>query len=155
MNQAQIRQYLAPLLPLAAQWMGEVAAYYRAEGRLLDALELPIAAQAGVQNPREVRVSTVGQMPAPSHPALQSAMDASGFWTQNAAGLTLGPVILIREGHFSRALLAHELVHVAQFERLGIEAFLREYFEQVLGVGYENAPLELEARRLENQFRAP
>ena len=154
MNEPQIRQYLAPLLPLAAQWMRETAAFYQTEGRSLNVAEIPIAEAAGVEKPQEVRLALVKQMPAPSHAALQSAMSRSGFWTQNAAGLTLGPVILIREGHFSRALLAHELVHVAQFERLGIEGFLQGYFEQVLGVGYEHAPMELEARKLENQFRA-
>lgn len=155
MKESEIRQFLVPVVPLAAQWLREVAANYQKEGRPLDAQEIPIAVAAGARKPREVRIATVIQMPAPSDPTLQSAMNSSGFWTQNAAGLTLGSVILIRENHFSNALLAHELAHVAQFELLGIEGFLQLYLEQVLSVGYEQAPMEIEARRLEKRFREP
>ena len=42
-------------------------------------------------------------------------------------------------------LLAHEFVHVAQYERLGREAFLEEYIRQIAEHGYQNAPFELEA----------
>jgi hypothetical protein len=42
-------------------------------------------------------------------------------------------------------LLAHEFVHVAQYERLGTEGFLQEYIQQIAAHGYLNAPFELEA----------
>jgi hypothetical protein len=41
--------------------------------------------------------------------------------------------------------LAHEFVHVAQYERLGREGFLQEYIQQIATHGYLNAPFELEA----------
>lgn len=42
-------------------------------------------------------------------------------------------------------LLAHEFVHVAQYERLGREGFLQEYIQQIAAHGYPDAPFELEA----------
>jgi hypothetical protein len=42
-------------------------------------------------------------------------------------------------------LLAHEFVHVAQYERLGREGFLEEYIQQIAAHGYQNAPFELDA----------
>jgi hypothetical protein len=38
-----------------------------------------------------------------------------------------------------------ELVHVAQYERLGKEGFLQEYMQQIAAHGYLDAPFELEA----------
>ena len=45
----------------------------------------------------------------------------------------------------NRRLLAHEFVHVEQYNRLGTEGFLREYIQQLAACGYQNAPFELEA----------
>jgi hypothetical protein len=42
--------------------------------------------------------------------------------------------------------MAHELTHVAQYERLGTPALLRQYFTELLVVGYERSPIEAEAR---------
>ena len=40
----------------------------------------------------------------------------------------------------------HELAHVTQYDRLGgILPFLRKYLFECLTMGYESAPLELEA----------
>ena len=44
-------------------------------------------------------------------------------------------------------LLAHEFVHVAQYERLGREGFLQEYIQQIAAHGYPDPPFELEAIR--------
>ncbi|HEX4665027.1 MAG TPA: hypothetical protein VH207_00400 [Chthoniobacterales bacterium] len=53
-----------------------------------------------------------------------------------------------------RALVAHELAHTAQYERLGgIAPFLKQYLFECLTIGYPAAPMEqeaiAEARRLE------
>jgi len=42
-------------------------------------------------------------------------------------------------------MLAHEFVHVAQYERLRREGFLEEYVQQIGANVYLNAPFELEA----------
>jgi uncharacterized protein YjaZ len=47
--------------------------------------------------------------------------------------------------HPTQFLLAHELHHVAQYERLGIAGFARRYITELLVAGYANAPLEAEA----------
>ncbi len=43
-------------------------------------------------------------------------------------------------------LVAHELAHTAQYERLGgIRPFLRQYLLECLTIGYPAAPMEQEA----------
>jgi hypothetical protein len=45
-----------------------------------------------------------------------------------------------------RALVAHELAHTAQYERLGgIRPFLRKYLQGCLTIGYPGAPLKQKA----------
>lgn len=46
-------------------------------------------------------------------------------------------------------LLWHELAHAAQSERLGTDAFDREYEREERRVGYERNPFEIEAREHE------
>ena len=62
-------------------------------------------------------------------------------------GLAAGRGIFVRVGHEgSRSLLAHELVHTAQYERLGgIRPFLRRYLRECMVLGYAGAPMEREA----------
>jgi hypothetical protein len=71
------------------------------------------------------------------------------------AGMTLGPLILVRRGHLDRSLIAHELVHVNQWRELGVVRFLFEYVGFYLrgrwrGLGhwdsYREIPLEISAR---------
>lgn len=139
----------------AVMWIGEQQERAQLEGVALSEREQDIARQASVRQVERVRLLPVASMPAPSDPVLQSAMQATGFWLNGAAGLTLGHAILLlaRDEPAStwgawrdENLIAHELVHVAQVERLGLEEFLRLYFEQCLGVGYSQAPLEQQAR---------
>jgi hypothetical protein len=78
------------------------------------------------------------------------------FLTPGIAGMTLGRLILLRQGHeHDRDLIAHELVHVRQWRELGAARFLVRYLGAYargrwrrLGhrAAYEAIPLEAEAR---------
>jgi hypothetical protein len=46
----------------------------------------------------------------------------------------------------------HELVHVAQWESLGAVNFIRRYIEEIQDYGYDEAPLEKMAYRLDAHF---
>jgi hypothetical protein len=69
-----------------------------------------------------------------------------GPW-KNTVGLTARYGIFIREAYWGdRRLIAHELAHTAQYERLGgITPFLRAYLTECLTSGYPRSALELEA----------
>jgi len=50
-------------------------------------------------------------------------------------------------------LLVHELAHVAQYERFGgFRPFLEQYLHECITIGYPAAPLEQEAKRVENEL---
>ncbi|HEX5633372.1 MAG TPA: DUF4157 domain-containing protein [Gemmatimonadales bacterium] len=67
------------------------------------------------------------------------------------AAITLGHTVYVRGRLDERAagLLAHELAHVAQFERLGWAGMMAAYGRLWLEHGYHAHPLEVEARNVE------
>jgi hypothetical protein len=101
----------------------------------------------GVRTPERVRWLEVETIARPENAVLKAACDAIDFLDPGTHGLTLGYGIFIRaDCAGERALMRHELVHVAQYERLGgIEPFLQQYLMECLTVGYDASPLEQEA----------
>lgn len=138
---------LENLLPLAVQWAAEQERRVLCEGVCLSPAELTDAKKIGVQNPERVRLLRVETIPVPAHPMLRAAAASINFLTAAPRGLALDYGIFIRADHWrQRELIAHELVHTAQYRRLGgILPFLQTYIFQCATVGYQNAPLELEA----------
>lgn len=67
------------------------------------------------------------------------------------AAITLGRTVYVRGWLRERppGLLAHELAHVAQFERMGWRGMLTAYGTLWLEYGYQRHPLEHEAREAE------
>jgi hypothetical protein len=139
------------LMPLAVEWATAQAAHILAAGAPLTTEGLGLAQRVGVRAPAAVRVLHVPRIPGPEHPALRAACEALGFLGASTAGLTLGSGIFIREDLASqRALLAHELRHVAQYEEYpSIAGYLARYVPELLEFGYEHAPFEVDARRME------
>ena len=138
---------LEQLLPLAAQWATEQERRVLCEGVPLSGTEIADARAIGVRNPERVRLLRVDSVPVPAHPVLRAAAASINFLSATPSGLALNYGIFIRADRWrERTLIAHELVHIAQYQRLGgIMPFLQTYICQCATVGYRQAPLELEA----------
>jgi hypothetical protein len=138
---------LPRLLPAAIAWVEAQEAKILVSGRSLTATEFRLAAASGVRNSGRVRIKIVQRLPKPQQPELRTAVDQSGLLGPHMAGITFGHGIYIRDGAISNRLISHELRHVHQYEEAGsIAGFLATYLQQIVTVGYENAPLELDAR---------
>ncbi|MAE62543.1 MAG: hypothetical protein CMJ49_14445 [Planctomycetaceae bacterium] len=120
-----------------------------AAGGPLSAGELADARRVGVQHPERVRVLVTDVIPYPEDAELRSVMKRYGLPPEMLRGKTLGyGIYLATPAAKSWRLLRHELVHVAQYERLGgVGPFVREYFRQLFDSGYGKAALEIEARQ--------
>ena len=147
MNEQSLLSQFEMLLPLAAAWATEQEEQILREGVSLSLEELADAGAIGIQEPDRVRLLRIETIPRPSQPQLKAACDAINFLTPATRGLTLGHGIFIRADCWrDRLLVVHELVHVAQYEKLGgIVPFLRRYLYECLTVGYSASPLEQEA----------
>src|SRR5262249_24192966 len=146
MDRATTLSRLEDLLPLAAQWATELERRVLCEGVPLSKTEIADAKAIGVRNPERVRLLRVETIPVPAHPMLRAAAASINFLTSSPRGLALDYGIFVRADHWrDRQLIPHELVHTAQYQRLGgIVPFLQTYIFQCATVGYSNAPLELE-----------
>jgi len=140
-------EQLELLLPLACHWAAAQEERILANGEALTAAQLPDARLIPILQPERVRFLYVAEIPIPEHPTLRAAAQATRFITALTRGLTLRYGIFIRSDcRGERALVVHELAHVAQYERLGgFEPFLRQYLSEYLTIGYPEAPMEQEA----------
>ena len=137
---------LPALFPHVVDWISYLEKQTQESGRALTPIEFNLAQNVGVAHPEEVRILSVRRIPLPSHPRVKQLARRVGLLNAETVGLTAGyGVIARRDCANNLRLLAHEFVHVAQYERLGREAFLREYIQQIAAHGYPNAPFELEA----------
>ena len=138
---------LNQMLPRAALWAEKQEQFILRHGasRALADQEREIARRAGVQRPEAVRILLVPEIPFPEDVNLRAAAEFVGLGS--LGGLTVGHGIFVRHDHANDAkLVAHELRHVAQYERYGnILAFLQRYLFEVNEYRYPETPMEQEA----------
>ena len=137
---------LPALFPHVVEWISCLDKQAQESGRALTPIEFNLAQCVGVAHPEEVRILSVRRIPLSSHPRVKQLARRVGLLNADTEGLTAAyGVIVCRDCAENLRLLAHEFVHVAQYERLGREGFLQEYIQQIATHGYLNAPFELEA----------
>lgn len=139
---------LEELLPLACEWAEKQLENILQNGISLTDSQLQDARLIPVTSPEKVRLLKVDQIPWPDNPMLLAFGQQAGFFTDDTEGLAIGYGIFIRSNRWEdRYLIVHELVHVSQYERLGgISQFIEQYVTEYLSDGYDDGPLESEAR---------
>jgi hypothetical protein len=142
---------LAPLLLCAVAWVRRRQASILRNGTPLNPAQRELASALGIVAIDRVRVASTGVIPMPLPRWARDLAHRSGWISQHIAGMTLGHGIVIREEYVGDSrLLAHELAHVRQYERLGgIAGFLRQYLRECAWPGYPHGALECEARAAE------
>lgn len=131
-----------------SDWAKEQSEGVLASGLPLNQDGVELARRVGVREPERVRIAWVSQLPVPSDPAFQPLLNRAGM--ADMSGLTLGHAIFLVPARTNPELLAHELRHVHQYEQLGgIDGFMPVYLDQVARLGYDDAPLEIDARNHE------
>ena len=139
---------LPQLLPGAIAWAEAHAREAASSGLALQKDDLDVARSVGVKDPAKIRVSLVETLPLPEDPMLRAAALQTGLLGPGMVGLTLGYSIFICEGHLTTRLLSHECRHVYQYEQHGsIAGFLPVYLGQIVELGYDHAPSEIDVSR--------
>lgn len=142
-----LKTALPTLTPKAISWAEDQSSAIALVGKSLDDNLLTIARNVGVMHPENIRIAEVPRLPLPEDPELQHAALATGLLGPSVVGVTFGYSIYIRRGHGTIRLLSHEFRHVSQYEQAGLIAgFLPIYLQQIVAVGYHNAPFEIDAR---------
>jgi hypothetical protein len=147
-----LRAALPKLAPKTVAWAEGQWSEMAGTGRPLDETLMAVAASVGVLHPERIRVAEVLELPMPDDPELRQAAMATGLLGPDMVGLTLGYGVYVRAGHATIRLMSHEFRHVQQYEQAGsIAAFLPVYLQQIVTVGYHNAPFEIDARAHERE----
>jgi hypothetical protein len=154
MNRQLLLSQFEKLLPLATNWAAAVERRILREGVPLSEQGLADARSLGVREPERVRLLALDSVPTPTDLTLRTAVAAIQCLTPATRGLALRYGIFVRSDCWGeRRLIAHELVHTAQYERLGgIRPFLRQYLSECLTVGYPAGPMEQEAIATANRL---
>lgn len=150
--QADIIRRFHTALPQVRAWIDQFVDAHAARSQAVSALGFT---QLSTCFPRELleraRVVSVESVPFPPvdkfglpefTPVQQMAFD----------GITFKDTFYIKQGRASEALHFHELVHVVQWSRLGVDNFLLAYGLGLLLSGYEKSPLEQMAYTLQRNF---
>lgn len=145
---AQVDRMLPGALVLVLQTESDA----RNNGRPLAVDEIALARHVGVKAPERVRILDESVRPDLPQPPLAALIRHLGADNPRMWGLTARYGIVFK-AHPTRFLLAHELRHVAQYERLGLERFVRRYLTELLAVGYAHAALEADANAAAAQYR--
>lgn len=140
---------LVPLaLPAACAWVGWQERRILAAGVPLGPTQLADARALGIAHPERVRLLVLPRLPLPHNWLVRKLGMWTGTLSEETVGLSARYGIFLRSPyHRDRQLLAHELTHTRQYERLGgVRPFLRQYLRECLTDGYLFSPLEQEAR---------
>ena len=152
-----LRQCLISLgLPVATWWVTRQEQRILASGKELSAAEKKWAREVGVVDVEKVRLLFVREVPLPGSPLINYFARLFKYPLSPIGLAARYGIYLNSESRNDPSLLVHELVHTAQYERLGgIREFLQLYMEQCMKDGYWNAEMEHEARGAAIPFNRP
>ena len=146
------------LLPQYIEWAYETDRKGLESGTPLNARELSLAIDIGIQHPEKVRIVYVDEVPFPHENfALKTLGEALGFIGEGIINdaQVFGYSIYVRNGfELNRPKLAHELVHVLQIERSSLDQIITQHFSDLAEYGYDSAPLEIEAFKANKDYAA-
>lgn len=149
----ELKQEVDLLFPDVLRWYEELEKQYYNEGRSLTAAEKKRAIDLGIKGGDRVRVLVLEDFPMPSDKLLLDKAKSYGLGSSSEGARTMGNIIMIKPVYKEYSvIISHELVHVLQQERLGIEDFIKRYIIEMEIMGYTRSPLELEAYKLQNEI---
>jgi hypothetical protein len=146
-------QNLLQKLPQVRDWIDRTLAAHRTEAR-------PVASYRFKRLPQYYSpvfletafVVIVPQLPIPPLASF-GLPELASFEKGDYSAITYRNTYFVREaGSTDESLHFHELVHVVQWQQLGVDAFLTAYAIGLLEQGYRDNPLEAMAYDLQAQF---
>jgi len=140
-------------LPIIKNWIDELLNKTEKEAIQVSSLNFSkihqIFPRTFLENARVVIVPGNPPRPPLTNIGLYELAD---FESTHLYGVTYKNTFFIRDGHQTESLHFHELVHVAQWNRLGVDNFLLAYGIGLKQFEYRNSPLEQMAYSLQEKF---
>ena len=69
-------------------------------------------------------------------------------------GMTLPPfgIFIRKEFEGDEQILVHDLIHWNQYQRMGLFMYYFRYLAQMILIGYDTMPMEMEARQYDDEY---
>ena len=146
-----IRRFHAAL-PSVRQWIDEFLNDHAGQARPVSTLGFTRLSTCFPQEVLErAKVVTVPRVPFP--PVDRFGLpELAPVQQMSFTGITFKDTFFLEQGQASESLHFHELVHVVQWARLGVDNFLLAYGVGLIQSGYEQSPLEAMAYSLQRDF---
>jgi hypothetical protein len=150
--QADIVSRFRAALPQVRAWIDQLIETNAASARQIETQWYPrLASSYPAELFERARIVTVDWTPFP--PVSQFGLpEFAAYERRQFGGITFKNTFFVARGSESESLYFHELVHVVQWSRLGVDRFLLAYAAGLLQFGYEQSPLEKMAYMLQAQF---
>jgi hypothetical protein len=147
------RTVLSPKLPLVKQWINTTLSQHSASVQGILNFNFPKVNDCfSPEIIKITKVVIVDKVPVP--PLSQLGLgQLDGFESGDYAGITFIDTYFLSAKYSSlEALHFHELVHIVQWQHLGVDRFLLIYGMGLLQFGYFNSPLEVMAYEYQKKF---
>jgi hypothetical protein len=153
MNQLALIRKFHSTLPLVREWIDKTLEEHSTNATSVSDLSFPRLSTVlpfDLLNRAKVVVVT-GNVPFPplSHMGLP---EFSQMENMQMAGITYKDTFFVNHLHQTESLHFHELVHVVQWDRLGVDNFLLAYGAGLMQFGYRESPFEKMAYSLQASF---
>ena len=143
-------------LPLVREWVDETVAHYRNEARNTNSYSFHnFSLYFSEETLSSTKIVEMDKVPVPplSSLGIPVLVDFEND-PKEYDGITLLNTCFLRKDAAGRPELHfHELVHIVQWQILGIDTFLMIYGIGLLKFGYWNSPLEVMARKYTDLFQ--
>jgi hypothetical protein len=153
MNSVDLIRKFHSILPFVREWIEKTLEDHRANATSVISLSFPrLSTVLPLDLLTKARVVVVtGKVPFP--PLSQMGLpEFTQMENMKMAGITYKDTFFVNHLHQTESLHFHELVHVIQWERLGVDKFLLAYGAGLMQFGYRNCPLEKMAYSLQAGF---
>jgi hypothetical protein len=148
----ELVQRLHLAIPGLQQWIDKTVDQYADQRKTIHSFGFK---KLSLHYPHELLLETkVVETPQVPFPALEEFRLPEFSYLQqfSLAGITFMDTIFLRQDQLTESHFFHELVHVVQWARLGVDNFLLAYGLGLIQYGYEQSPLEQMAYSLQRGF---
>jgi len=157
MNQQDIIQDIHSGLSFVREWIEKLLEDNKEQAIPVISLNFPRLQKVFASDLLEKAkvVVVTGQVPFPPLPPALSSLglpDFAQMGNASVAGVTYKDTFFVNNLHQTESIYFHELVHVVQWERLGVDNFLLAYVAGLLQFGYQDSPLEQMAYSMQEDF---
>jgi len=153
MNQLDLIDKFRSILPMVKKWIEDTLEKHNADATPVISLpfsRLKTIFPTDLLNKAKA-VVVKGMVPFP--PLSRMGLpELSSMENMSMAGITYKDTFFVSHLYQTESLHFHEIVHVVQWERLGIENFLLAYGYGLIRFGYQDSPLEKMAYSLQTEF---